>query len=340
MSSVPDSVVEETARIYRSFAHYQARDVSPIYEDWADGIAENPMLLARLANMPVDKRQPNLLFAAARHLGCTAVSAADLRPWLISHWDSVTTVMLSHATQTNEASRCATLLPALTQIPGPLALIEVGASEGLCLSPDRYSYDYRTSTGVVRVDPSGGPSSVVLPCTISGAPVPDSVPEVVWRAGLDLNPLDVTSESDMRWLESLIWPEHEARRRRLRAAAEIVAAEPPRIVTGDLLTDLDSLIAEAPAEATVVVFHSAVLAYVNAESRRRFADSMAAQPSMVWISNEGAGAFPEFDEPIAKQAKGRFVLTVDGTPVAYTGPHGQSFAGIPRTSSQPDDESE
>ncbi|PMB97724.1 hypothetical protein CJ198_10025 [Brevibacterium luteolum] len=166
------------------------------------------------------------------------------------------------------------------------------------------------------------------PCTISGARVPESVPAVVWSAGLDLNPLDVTGESDLRWLESLVWPEHEARRQRLRAAAQIVAADPPRIVTGNLLTDLDSLIAEAPAEATVVVFHSPVLAYVNAEARRKFADSMAAQPSVVWISNEGAGAFPEFDESVAQQAKGRFVLAVDGEPVAFTGPHGQSYRGL------------
>ena len=61
---------------------------------------------------------------------------------------------------------------------------------------------------------------------------------------------------------------------------------------------------------------------------------MAAQPSVVWISNEGAGAFPEFDERIAKQSKARFVLAVDGKPVAYAGPHGQSYQGL--TTAQPD----
>src|SRR3712207_7397840 len=39
-------------------------------------------------------------------------------------------------------SRCAALLPALATIDGPLALVEVGASAGLCLYPDRYGYEY------------------------------------------------------------------------------------------------------------------------------------------------------------------------------------------------------
>src|SRR5580700_5480496 len=37
---------------------------------------------------------------------------------------------------------------------------------------------------------------------------PAGLPEVVWRAGLDLNPLDVTDPADLTWLEALIWPKH------------------------------------------------------------------------------------------------------------------------------------
>src|SRR5260370_37467954 len=57
--------------------------------------------------------------------------------------DAIAEVMLTRTTQTNEPGRCATLLPALAQIEGPLALIEVGASAGLCLLPDAYGYDWR-----------------------------------------------------------------------------------------------------------------------------------------------------------------------------------------------------
>lgn len=36
--------------------------------------------------------------------------------------------------------RAAALLLVLAQLPGPLSLIEVGASAGLCLYPDRFTY--------------------------------------------------------------------------------------------------------------------------------------------------------------------------------------------------------
>ena len=54
--------------------------------------------------------------------------------------------MLERRTQTNEAARCALMLPLLAALPQPLALLEVGASAGLCLLPDRYGYDYGTAT--------------------------------------------------------------------------------------------------------------------------------------------------------------------------------------------------
>ena len=45
--------------------------------------------------------------------------------------------MRTRATQTNEAGRCAILLPVLAALPQPLALLDVGASAGLCLYRDQ-----------------------------------------------------------------------------------------------------------------------------------------------------------------------------------------------------------
>ena len=88
-----------------------------------------------------------------------------------------------------------------------------------------------------------------------------------------------------------------------------------------------------PAGTQPVVFHSAVLAYVDAEVRACFASLMRSRDDVVWISNEGAGVLPETPaqlEALGVEADGRFVLSVDGRAVALTGPHGQSFTGLPQ----------
>ena len=146
-------------------------------------------------------------------------------------------VMLSRRTQTNEAARCAALLPLLARLPQPLALLEVGASAGLTLLPDRYSYDYGG-----HLVPGTDPLAPVLACEPRGpVPLPDRVPEVAWRAGLDLNPLDVGRDDDMHWLDCLIWPGEAGRRERLRAAIATARRDPPPLYQGDLLTDVPAL---------------------------------------------------------------------------------------------------
>ena len=89
---------------------------------------------------------------------------------------------------------------------------------------------------------------------------------MVWRAGIDLNPLDVADPDDVAWLEALVWPEQEFRRARLRQAVAIARQDPPLLVAGDLNEQFLDLAALAPADAALVVFHSAVMGYLT---RRR-----------------------------------------------------------------------
>jgi hypothetical protein len=226
------------------------------------------------------------------------------------------------------------LLPLLASLPGPLALLEVGCSAGLCLLPDRYSYRYPGSRGSVALDPADGPSPVTLECRLEGdVPldrlVSDGLPEVVWRGGLDLNPLDVRDDDAMRWLQTLVWPEHDDRRARLAAAVDLARDDPPPLVRGDLLVDLAVLVEQAPADATLVVFHSAVLAYLSGADRSRFVETMRTTRGH-WVSNEGPSVVPTVVPPPSPPTTsavtgGVLLLSLDGRPVAWTHGHGRSL---------------
>src|SRR3954447_14598932 len=304
---------------YRRFAEVEAAEPSPLYARLALAVAGDREVLAFLAALPTGKRQPNLLFAAVRFLSGLPAGPEDLRRVVLEDGDRLRATMLARATQTNEAARCAALLPLLAALDGPLALIEVGASAGLCLYPDRYSYDYDG----VRVGP---PSPVHLRCTTSGGvPVPVRLPEVVARVGIDLNPLDPAGEDTRAWLRALIWPGPAADERlaRLDAAAAIAAREPARMLTGHLLDRLPEAVHTAPAGASVVVFHTAVLPYVPSAERAAFTELVHELP-VRWIAQEGLGALPDVEArvPETEHAHGRFLLSTDGRPVAWTAPHG------------------
>ena len=306
----------QIAEEYRVFARQEARGRSLAYESLAESVAGDAALVSFVASLPYAKRQPNLLFAAARYLLGAAPGLLQLRDLVSGSRAELTEVMLSHRTQTNEPARCATLLPALAQLPQPLALIEVGASAGLTLLVDRYSYDYAgyRLTG-------HDPDAPILRCEPRGpVPLPPAVPGVAWRAGLDLNPLDVNNAADMRWLSCLVWPGEGDRQERLALAIAAARRDPPVVHRGDLLTDLPALAAQAPADATLVIYHTSVLTYVAPGERWRFFTAVAGLEA-AWLSNEVPGTVPDVDS--AARAESAAVLIRDGrTPLAHTDPHG------------------
>ena len=312
----------EIAEDYRRFAAGQAHGRSPLYEQFANGVADDPELLSFLAALPREKRQPNLLLAAVRYLAGVQPGYDAFRAVVLDRRAEMTATMLARRTQTNEPARCATLLPALASLRPPLALLEAGASAGLCLLPDRYGYDY----GSCRID--GSPGAPVLTCRCEGpVPLPARPVEVVWRAGIDINPLDVTDPDDVRWLSCLVWPGEGDRAERLAAAIDLARRDPPRLVRGDLAERLAETAAGAPKEATLVVFHSAVLVYVSPRRRAEFARLVAALGA-VWFSQEHPAALsdlPRFprDLPVLEPGLSAFLLTRDGREVlAYTDSYG------------------
>ena len=149
---------------------------------------------------------------------------------------------------------------------------------------------------------------------------------VAWRGGADLNPLDVRDEDAMAWLANLVWPEQQERRDRLEQAIRIARADPPYIVEGDLFERLPGAAGEAGEHGTPVVFHSAVIAYLETDRREAFHDLMSglvAAGECRWVSNEAPHVLPRVAGDLTVPV-GRFVLALDGRPVALTHGHGHA----------------
>jgi hypothetical protein len=311
---------------YDDFAEHSEGE-SPCFVEWARGVAADPEVLAWIDELPGLKKQPNIVFAAARWHGVAAPGPYDgMREALLADDGTIRETIMARSTQTNEVGRLATLLPAFVALvpEGPIALIEAGASAGLNLFPERWGYAWTTSGRVVEL---GAPPR--LPCSVTGpAPLPERLPAVAWRGGVDLNPLDVTDADTARWLEILVWPEQDDRRERLRRAVEVAAAEPPPLVRGDLVEELPALVDEAAGHGTVVVFHSAVAAYLPLEQRAQLQELMrglVADGACHWVSNEGPNVLPEITAtaPDGDLTAHHFVLGVDGRMVARTHGHGR-----------------
>ena len=249
-------------------------------------MADDDDVVDFITGMPVT--QPNLFFASIQFLtgpDSMPSTGAALRAFVTRHGRELGDVMRAHRTQTNEVGRCAVLLPALP--PGPLALIEVGASAGLCLLLDRFHYEL----GTARLGEASSP--VHLRCATAGpVPVPPVIPRVTWRRGLDARPIDVHDDDAIRWLLACVWADHPERRRRLEGAIAIARADPPVVSAGDLVDDLPAVLADVPHDAHLVVFHSAVLTYVSSDRRRTFAALLSAESrrrEVLWLSNEAPG---------------------------------------------------
>lgn len=254
---------------YDRFAREEAPGRSALYEEWAQGVASDPQIQTILARVPETSRQPPLVFAVTRMLGAPLADFAQWRAFVLADADAVVAECAVRRLQTNEPLRLAPLLPVLSEVTGPIALLEIGASGGLCLYPDRYSYRFVDADGVPRAafDPADGPSAVVLTSVVRGDLPEMRMPQVVWRAGIDLDPLDARDPRDRAWLRGLVWPGESGREERVASALDIVAADPPMMVRGDAAAQVAAVAASAPPDATLVITTPGVLVHIPREAR-------------------------------------------------------------------------
>lgn len=298
---------------------------------WARTVARDPGLLELIDRLPNEHRQPSLLFSVATWCGAPAVADATWRQWVVEHWPAIEDAARTRRTQTNEVGRCIPLLIGLDRIaaadPRPIALVELGAAAGLCLALDRYSYRFDDAPAI-----GGGAPLLTTTTTGVGAP-PTCMPDIVWRRGVDLAPLDVTDADDVRWLEALLPPDRPERRARLHAAIAAVRDDPPLVVAGDALATLPELAAAARAEApdaTVVIASLGTLVYLPAARRDALVDA-ASRLGAHLLTFEGARVLPGVAAALQSRSAPHptpFVLAVDGEPIAHAGPHGDRVSWL------------
>lgn len=294
--------------LFEILADLDFRGASPVYERLARDAAEDGDVLSLLLSAAPNDRTPHLLFAAAQYLiggeGRSFLEAfedreyAVFREWLLDHRSAVEEIVASRVIQTNEVGRCSALAPTLAAIARwtrkPLALVEVGASGGLNLLFDRYRYAYGPG---FEVGPES--SDVVLRPRMDGDLTPPLVlPEVIWRRGLDRQPVDVMDDDAVAWLRACIWPEQHWRTELLTKAVATARRDPPTIIAGDVYEALPELARAAPDGAALCVAHTAVAGYLP--DRPRFRDllgELAAARPLWWVSGEGPGLVADLPVP-------------------------------------------
>jgi hypothetical protein len=205
---------------------------------------------------------------------------------LENHRDEVCS-RLAEPVQTNEIGRAAALVGGFSLIAEktqlPLRLLEIGASAGLNLLFDRYSY--KSSTGTFG--DTSSPVEFDLRDSDRSPPNAASM-QVVERRGCDSNPLNTHCADDRLTLKSFVWPDQHKRLQLLDAGLEIAQTTPLVVERADAAGWLSETLARPVAGVTTVVFHSIVWQYLEASERNRIR-------SLLYEAGRGATA----DTPVA-----------------------------------------
>ena len=204
------------------------------------------------------------------------------RDWLAVNHAAAQAFLVSPP-QTNEVRRSIALLPGFLKLaalyPGPMHLLELGASAGLNQNWDRFSYQTQSWS-------RPGSSNVHIDTDWSGAPPehPDAEVLIASRAACDQSPIDVRDPAKALRLKSYVWPDQAERLARLDAAIVLARVTGVRVDTADAAEWLAAKLDARPETGLTVIYHSVFLQYPPAEVRRALLEMTLAA---------GAGATPE-----------------------------------------------
>ncbi|HEX6721330.1 MAG TPA: DUF2332 domain-containing protein [Burkholderiaceae bacterium] len=312
-------MVADQAALARLFVHFAEREVTgdPLYQALCRHVAARPALLALMQHAPPTQRVPNLLLASVHERVLAGVphalreyfpSAGGLREpdaglaatfdeFVATQHDALCQTLATRSTQTNEVGRCAVLWPALCALArragrSRVALFDFGSSAGLNLGVDGYRYDY----GALTLGADGGDVPAIR-CHVVGGPaalrrVAAEPPQIIERTGVDLAPVDLRDDAQVRWLRACLWPYDAERLARFDRAVALARRRGWQVrrcddCAGAIEPWLDGL----PADLLPVVFNSWVLHYFEPSARAAHVQRMRAlvqRRGIAWLSAEGA----------------------------------------------------
>ena len=279
------------------FADDAKRTGSLLYARLSEGIGTDNELKALCAHARPGQPHANLILGAVHFLllrgaehrlkrfyatlgGGVSAQAEDpfpdFRDFVHAHRAAIQRLIENRVTNTNEIGRSALLHLGFRviakEVDGPLGLVEIGPSAGLNMNWDSYGVRYSKNGAVAAAINES--AALVIECELRGEKVPfaDPTPKIGARLGLELNPVDLTNADDRDWLRALVWPDQEARLKRLDSAVVMLKRNMPDIRVGDALALLPDALADVPGDQVPCVYHTIAVYQFSREMRAALED--------------------------------------------------------------------
>jgi hypothetical protein len=275
------NTLDSLAVQFHRFGERECRGSCPLYESLSHRIAEDSALLSLALDTRRGQLAPNVFFAAVQYLlydagddqlrnwypglgGTRAVEPLDsafveFRRFCSSNSSEIRQLLKTRVVQTNEVRRNACFLPALELVSRSLGgrgfrFVDIGASAGFNLLWNRCEYAYGSNGSLRPPTPA-----LTITCEVRGSvtpPIPQRMPYAHSAVGVELEPIDPSDEDAVRWLRSLIFPNHLDRFKLFDAAVREVIESPPDVRRGDARECLPEMIEEMPEDEPAVLLFS------------------------------------------------------------------------------------
>lgn len=220
-------------------------------------------VLGGLHALVLSGRDPGLAGCYPPEITTPTVLSTAVQNALETHEDFLVSFVQSPP-QTNEVRRSAALIAgahvARSWFDKPFVISELGASGGLNLNWDQYAL----STGESSIG-AKAPALTLRPDWEGPIP-PMAAPNVVARAGVDLQPLDPSDAADSLRLTSYLWVDQPERLALTAAATQV---QTTKVAQGDAIDWLDTRLKNVPAGHLHFIQHTVAWQYFPAVAQAR-----------------------------------------------------------------------